>query len=103
MIQVVKEGQSLPVSFGSADQYPSWHDHTFSSPSNPTVTARVPFPSVTTWWLPILWAFSMDWTSGNSVSVVEWILMAGVPETERIWLWVTANEKMSVKCAAIHC
>ena len=37
----------------------------------------------------------MDWTSGKSASDVEWTLRDCPPDADRIWLSVTAREKMS--------
>jgi hypothetical protein len=46
-----------------------------------------------------LWAPLRVCERGMSGEVVEWIFMEDAPEAERIWVGVTAREKMSVMWA----
>ncbi len=46
-----------------------------------------------------MWAPVRVWAKGLEGVVVEWILIEEAPEAERIWVGVTAREKMSVMCA----
>ena len=70
--------------------------HIFTSPPKPALAATHPLRDVTMWWQPSLWAPVKVCKSGASGEAVECTLMDEAPEAERIWVFVTAREKMSV-------
>jgi hypothetical protein len=73
--------------------------HILTSPPKPALAAIRPLREVTMWWQPSLWAPLRVCERGMSGEVVEWIFIEEAPEAERIWVGVTAREKMSVMCA----
>jgi hypothetical protein len=74
--------------------------HILTSPPNPALAAWRPLREVAMWWQPSLCAPLRAWARGVSEEVVEYTFMAEAPEAERIWVGVTAREKMSVGWAA---
>ena len=70
--------------------------HIFTSPPNPALAAIRPLPEVTMWWQPSLCAPARVCARGMSGEVVECTLMDEAPDAERIWVGVTAREKISV-------
>jgi len=70
--------------------------HILTSPPKPALAAIRPLRDVTMWWQPSLCAPERVCARGISGEVVECTLMDDAPEAERIWVRVTAREKMSV-------